>query len=46
MSLKQTIEVLRSQMISLADQYGRGDSRVLDASERLDELINEAMKSA
>ena len=35
------IEDLRSRMVALAKENGREDSRVLEASRRLDELVNE-----
>lgn len=43
LTLHLTIEAYRKRMITLAEQYGLGDLRVLKVSQRLDRLIVRAM---
>ncbi|MGD0154023.1 MAG: aspartyl-phosphate phosphatase Spo0E family protein [Thermacetogeniaceae bacterium] len=48
MSLKlhMIIETLRCRLILMAEQRGLGDHRVIRLSQRLDQYIAQAMKSA
>lgn len=46
LKLTMKIETLRIRLIQQAEQLGLNDPKVIRLSQRLDELINEAMKQS